>query len=116
MASSGGRELLDVAEEGTADGGGIFRFEICRTAERLGSPPYRPRRQREHLEAGAIEGQQVFADEAVARFDIGIERAFECRADGVVAIEADAVAVAGENEKEIERALVVAELGEEAVV
>ena len=110
------RELLDVAKEHAADGGGIVRFEICCAAERLGARPCRPRRQGEHLEARAIEGQQVFVDEAVARFDVGIERAFECRADGVVAIEADAAAVTGENEKEIERALIVAERGKEAVV
>src|ERR1051325_9676143 len=48
--------------------------------------------------------------------EVFIERELECGADPVVGVVADAVAVAGEDEEEVERALGVAERREEAVV
>ena len=62
----------------------------ARGATRLG-------RKLEHLEASAVESDEVLVDEAVARVDVLIERHLEDRADAVVAVEAHAAAVAGEH-------------------
>jgi hypothetical protein len=67
-------------------------------------------------EPGAVEGDEVLVDEAVANDEVVVQREFERGADPVVGVEADAVAIAGEDEEEVERTLGVAELCEEALV
>ena len=73
-------------------------------------------RKRQGLKSAAVEGDEVLVDEAVAHEQILVQRELERAADPVVGIEADAVAVAGEDEEEVERALGVAQRREEALV
>jgi hypothetical protein len=56
-------------------------------------------------EPAAVEGDEVHVDEVVAHDEIVVERELERGADPVVGVEADAVAVGGEDEEEVERAL-----------
>jgi hypothetical protein len=67
-------------------------------------------------ESAAVEGDEVHVDKAVADDEIVVERELEGGADPVVGVEADAVAIAGEDEGEVERALAVAQRREEALV
>ncbi len=64
---------------------------------------------------GAVKGKQVLVDESVARGQIALQRQREDRADGVVAVEADAAFIGSQNQKEIQRALVACQRGQEAV-
>lgn len=73
-------------------------------------------RQREHLEAGSVECNEVLFDECLASCEVVVECHLERRANAIVRVEADAVAVAGKYEEEVERALRVAERCEEATV
>ncbi len=66
-------------------------------------------RQREDLKAGAVEGEEICVDERVPRRDVVVECDLQRCADAVVGVVADAVAVAGQHEEEVERALGVAE-------
>ena len=73
-------------------------------------------RERQDLEASAVEGDEVFFDEAGAQLQVLVEGDFERGADSVVGVEADAVAVGGKHKEEVERAFLVAEGGEESFV
>jgi hypothetical protein len=71
--------------------------------------------QGEDLETRAVEGDEVLVDEASSGADEVIEGQRKYAADGVVAVEADAVAVSSEHEEEIKGELVSGEPFEEAV-
>jgi hypothetical protein len=71
--------------------------------------------QREDLEASAVEGDEVLSDEAVSGFEVGLEIDADDGADAIVAVEADSLAIAGEDQKEIEGLLGGLECSEEAV-
>ena len=71
--------------------------------------------QREDLEASAVEGDEVLSDEAVSGFEVGLEIDADDGADPIVAVEANPLAIAGEDEKEIEGLLGGFERSEEAV-
>jgi hypothetical protein len=51
------------------------------------------RREGEDLEARPVEGDEVLSYEAVARRDVVVERDLEGRANAIVPVEADAVAI-----------------------
>src|ERR1041385_2739413 len=74
------------------------------------------RRQRQDLKPAAVEGDEVLVDQTVADQQVLVVGDLERVADPVVGVVADAVAVAGEDEEEVERALGVAERREEALV
>lgn len=74
------------------------------------------RRQGQDLEARAVEGDEVLFDESIAQLEEVVERQLEGGCDAVLAVVADAVAVGGEDDEEVERALRVGERREEAVV
>ena len=71
--------------------------------------------EREDLKAGAVEGDEVLVDERVAGAEVALQRDLQQRADRIVVIEAQAVAVGGEHQQHVEAELVGGERGEEAV-
>src|SRR5262249_10790918 len=72
-------------------------------------------REGEDLKAGAVEGDEIFGEQPVARFDVVVEDHLEDGSDAVARIEADAVPVRGEDEEQVQTLLVGGEGGEEAI-
>src|SRR5712671_6100512 len=72
-------------------------------------------RKREDLEASAIEGDEVLGEQTVACLDVVVEDHLEDGADAVAPIEAHALTVGGQDEKQVQPLLVGGEGGEEAV-
>jgi len=107
-AEGGPREL--------PDGSGVVLLEVARMEQWRGRRGDGMRREREHLEAGAVESDEILGDDPVAHVDVVVEVELEGGADSVLGVEADAVAVSGEDEEEVERALGVSEGDEEAAV
>lgn len=86
---------------------------------------YDPRREfepffdRELQEAGkearAVVGDQIARDQGVARLEVGFQIHLEQRADRVVVVEAQPVAIGGQDEQEVELALFGPDRGEETL-
>ena len=53
------------------------------------------------MEARSVESDEIHVDEGVSGDDVVVEGEGECGADGVVAVEADALAIAGQDEEDI---------------
>jgi hypothetical protein len=61
------------------------------------------------LEADPVEGDQILDDEVVAESEVLVERQLKQGGDAVLAVVADAIAICGQNEEEVEGALTVVE-------
>jgi hypothetical protein len=58
---------------------------------------------RQDLKPAAVEGDEVVVDQAVADEDIVVQGELERVADPVVGVEADAIAVTGQDQEEVAR-------------
>ncbi len=107
------RELVGVFAEGFADGavdgGGIFFEHVLRGLEETDRGKDGGLREGEHLKEVAVKGNQVFGDEGVPCLDVFIETEVKQGDDPVIAVEGNTIAVANQDEEEIEEELVVGE-------
>jgi hypothetical protein len=96
-------------------GGGVFVVELLAAEQVAGGLVQGPAGQRKHLEACAIEGDQVFIDESVAGVEEVVEVDFKHAADSVEAVEAQAVAIGGQDEEDVESQLGRGERAQESL-
>ena len=82
-----------------ADGSGIALLEILPRYQRAPRGKERGRQEGKDLEAQATCGDEVLGDEAIANCEVLVERHFEERRDAILAVEADAVAIGGQDEE-----------------
>src|SRR5262245_9573552 len=118
-AAKGGDRRSALGQRSThelVNGRRVVALEVVWAGQRRTSWYERPIGQREHLKARAVEGDQVHGDELVAQLEVVLDGQPERRADAIVGVEADAITVAGEDEEEIQRALLMSQRSEEAAV
>src|SRR5206468_2662623 len=87
------------SEDAGADDGGVVPPGVVRRGANEGDGVVWKRKD---LEAGPVGGDQVTVDECVADVDENLEWNLEKGAQAIVVIEAEALAVAGEHEQEVE--------------
>jgi len=76
-------------------------LEVVARQRRYGVPAGRGR-ERQHLEARAVEGDEILREQGIACLEEGVWIELEGGADSIVRVEADAGPVAGEDEEEVE--------------
>ena len=73
-------------------------------------------REGEHLKEVAVKGNQVFGDEGVPGLDVFIETEVKQGDDPIIAVEGNPIAVANQEEEEIEEEFMVGEALPEAIL
>jgi hypothetical protein len=69
----------------------------------------------EHLKEVTVKGYQIFVDESVSGLNVFIETELKEGHDPVIAVEGNTIAVANQDEEEIEEELLVGEAQPEAI-
>jgi hypothetical protein len=92
--------------------GPVKCLHVILVLKHFGRLDYRASRQRENLEKSAVKGDQVFVYQQITGNDIIIQRKTEQRADFVIMVIGEALAVSHKDQKEIQNQFMVTEAGE----
>lgn len=113
------KEFVGVFIEGFADGAvdgcGVFFEHVLRGLEQTDGGKDGGFREGEHLKEMSVKGNQVFGDEGVPGLEVFIEVEVKQGDDPIVAVEGNPIAVANQEEEEVEEELLVGEALPEAI-
>jgi hypothetical protein len=85
--------LVQGGADEQSDGGRVVTFQVLSGKQGTTGAQYGEWRQRQDLERTTVEGDEVAVDERVACLDVGVDGDLQRRADAVVGVEADTVAM-----------------------
>jgi len=98
-----------------SNGGGVMALHVLLASQGRDRTVEGLLRQREHLKASAIEGNEVLVDEAIASVQVAMMRKLQKGAERVRMIEAETMAVGGQHQQQVEQQLVCQQGGKEAL-